>query len=220
MPDVEVWWARVEQARPEFLTDLNDVERERYAAYRRDEDKARFLLGVTLVRRVLGARMSLAPAAVVLDRACADCGRPHGKVRAKDVELSVTHSGDWIGIAVGTAPVGLDVERIAPEHDLDGVARMSLTPEEHQVFEQYEGAARARAFATYWTRKEAVLKASGEGITGVQNVVVSGPEEPAAVIRWDRQAQLTDLTVDDGYAAALAVLSPEPPALHVHQFRV
>lgn len=237
--NVEVWWARIEQARPEFVADLNAVERERYAAYRRDEDKARFLLGVTMVRRLLGARMSLPAASVVLDRACRDCGKPHGKVRAEGVELSVSHSGEWVGLAIGTAPVGLDVERIDPELDVDGVARMSLAPEE--LAELAKASDKPWAFARYWTRKEALLKATGDGIgVGLTTVVVSSPDQLAAVVSWEGRegpAQLVDLGVgepaelvdvsagaptrmDADHLAALAVLSAEPPVVRVNQFRI
>ncbi|MFB6718719.1 4'-phosphopantetheinyl transferase family protein [Kribbella sp. NPDC056345] len=219
MNEVEVWWARVGQARPEFVADLNAVEQQRYAAYRRDADKARFLLGVTMVRRLLGARMSLPSASVVLDRTCPDCGKPHGKVRADGVELSVSHSGDWVGLAIGTAPVGLDVEQIDSRVEVDGVAGMSLAPEE--LAELARAHDKPRAFATYWTRKEALLKATGEGIAGLQSVVVSGPDQPPVVLKWEGGAvQLADLEVGNGYAAALAVLSPEPLNVAVDQFRV
>jgi len=232
--NVEVWWARIDQARPEFGTDLDAIEQQRYTAYRRDEDKARFLLGVTLVRRLLGARMSLPPASVVLDRTCRDCGKPHGKVRAEGIELSVSHSGDWVGLAIGTAPVGLDVEQIDPKLDVDGVARMSLAPEE--LAELAGAADKPRAFARYWTRKEALLKATGDGIAGLQSVVVSAPDQPGAVVRWeghDGPACLLDLPVGrpsdpdhlmhppvGDHLAALAVLTAEPPVVRVNQFRI
>ncbi|GAB3929600.1 4'-phosphopantetheinyl transferase superfamily protein [Kribbella albertanoniae] len=220
--EVEVWWAGIGQARPEFVADLNAVEQERYARYLRDADKARFLLGVTMVRRLLGARMSLPPANVVLDRACRDCGKPHGKVQAEGVELSVSHSGDWVGLAIGTAPVGLDVEQIGSLVDVDGVAGMSLAPEELQELKRYDGIEKARAFTRYWTRKEALLKATGDGIgAGLSTVVVSPPDQPAAVVRWNSgPAQLSDLEIDTNHLAALAVLSAEPPVVRVDQFRV
>ncbi|MFI5728543.1 4'-phosphopantetheinyl transferase family protein [Kribbella sp. NPDC051587] len=222
MNQVEVWWARVEQARPEFLADLNAIEQERYTRYRREADKARFLLGVTMTRRLVGARRSVAPADVVLDRTCRDCGKAHGKVRAEGVELSVSHSGEWVGLAIGTAPVGLDVERVDSAQDVDGVAGMSLAPEELQVLKQYDGAAKARAFTRYWTRKEALLKATGDGISaGLWTVVVSAPDQPAGVVRWDSgPAQLHDLEIDNDHLAALAVLSAEPPVVTQDQFRI
>ncbi|TDD62200.1 4'-phosphopantetheinyl transferase superfamily protein [Kribbella antibiotica] len=225
MNAVEVWWARVDQAQAEFLNDLNAIEQERYARYRRDDDKARFLLGVTLVRRLVGERMSVPPASVVLDRSCRDCGKPHGKVRTAGVELSVSHSGEWVGLAIGTAPVGLDVERIDSRTDVDGVADMTLAPEELQELKRYDGIAKARAFTRYWTRKESLVKATEDGIgAGLCGVVVSSPDQPAAVVRWeghDGPAQLVDVqTPDDDHLAALAVLSAEPPVVHVDQFRI
>jgi 4'-phosphopantetheinyl transferase len=118
-------------------------------------------------------------------------------------------------LAIGTAPVGLDVERVDSAQDVDGVAGMSLAPEELQVLKRYDGAAKARAFTRYWTRKEALLKATGDGIAaGLWTVVVSAPDEPAGVVRWDSgPAQLHDLEIDNDHLAALAVLSAEP--LHV-----
>jgi 4'-phosphopantetheinyl transferase len=81
---VEVWWARTADARPGLAEDLDANEQLRLAAYTREEDRARFLVGCAVVRRVLGIHLLLPPAKVLLDRACTDCGRPHGKVRAID----------------------------------------------------------------------------------------------------------------------------------------
>ncbi|MEU4294147.1 4'-phosphopantetheinyl transferase superfamily protein [Kribbella sp. NPDC026596] len=203
-PVTEVWWARIDQARDEFADDLDEVERGRLAAYLRDEDRARFLLGCTIVRRLLAARF-LSPAAKVrLDRTCPDCGKPHGKVRADGVELSVTHSGDLVGVAIGDHPVGLDVEKIDPGMDVDGVARMALAPEEVQELRRYDGIERVRAFTTYWTRKEAVVKATGDGLrTDLRRVAV-----PDGI-------QLQELAVGPDHRAALAVVCAEPPVVNV-----
>jgi 4'-phosphopantetheinyl transferase len=207
MTTVEVWWGRIEQVRDEFADDLDEVELGRLAAYLRDEDKARFLLGCTMVRRLLAERFSLPAAKVRLDRTCPDCGKPHGKVRAEGAELSVTHSGDLVGVAIGDEPVGLDVEKINPGLDLDGVARMSLSPEELKELERYDGIAKARRFTTYWTRKEAVVKATGDGLrTDLRTVTV-----PDGM-------HLCELSVDPGYAAALAVVGAAPPVVQVFRF--
>ena len=200
---VEVWWARVGAAQDAFVRDLDPVERERLAAYLRVEDRARFLLGVTITRRVLGARFSLLPARIRLDRTCSECGKPHGKVRADGVELSVTHSGEFVGVAFSDQPVGLDVEKVDPGVDVDGVARIALSAEEARELERYDGIAKAQAFTTYWTRKEAVLKATGEGLRGELRAPA-----PAGI-------QVQELEVGADHRAALAVLSAEPPVVRV-----
>ncbi|WP_132152732.1 4'-phosphopantetheinyl transferase family protein [Kribbella antiqua] len=198
MTEVEVWWGRIGQVRDEFAADLDAVERQRLAAYVRDDDKARFLLGCTIVRRLLAARLSLPAASIELTRTCADCGKPHGKVRVDGAELSVTHSGELVGVAVSDHPVGLDVEKVDLGIDVDGLARLSLADEEIATLAKSDD--RARAFTTYWTRKEAVVKATGDGLrTDLRTI--TGP--PAGF-------QLVDLETDTEYVAALAVMAAEP----------
>ncbi|MEV5968343.1 4'-phosphopantetheinyl transferase superfamily protein [Kribbella sp. NPDC051952] len=181
---------------------MDEVERGRLAAYVRDEDKARFLLGATLVRRLLAARFSLPPASIVVNRTCPDCGKPHGKVRTDGAELSVTHAGDLVGVAIGDHPLGLDVEKVDPGIDIDAVARLTLAPEELRDLSQYNGIEKASVFTTYWTRKEAVVKATGDGLrTDLRTVMV--PDG----------THLVELAVPPGYLAALAVMSAAPPVV-------
>jgi 4'-phosphopantetheinyl transferase len=215
MTAVEVWWGRIGQVRDEFAEELDALERQRLEAYVRGEDKARFLLGCTIVRRLLAARLSLPAAKISLDRSCPECGRPHGKVRADGVELSVTHSGDLVGVALHPrTAVGLDVERIDPAIDADAIAGVSLAAVEMRELRRYDGVAKARAFTQYWTRKEAIVKATGNGIrTDLRTVIVSPPDQPAQFLSGG--LQLIDLEVDEDYAAALAVASAEPPVVRM-----
>lgn len=212
---VEVWWARLRDARPELATLLNEAEKGRLAAYARDEDKARFLLGAAIIRRVLGRRFAMAPAAVALDRTCPDCGKPHGKVTTEGMQLSVSHSGDLIAVAFHPrTPVGVDVELVDPSIDADSLATVSLSESEADQLAAIEPAERARAFTQYWTRKEAVVKATGDGIRAdLRKVIVSAPDRPAALLEWPGYGgpvQLVDLPAGRDYAAALAVLSDGP----------
>ncbi|MEV0802982.1 4'-phosphopantetheinyl transferase superfamily protein [Kribbella sp. NPDC050281] len=202
---VDVWWARIDQARDEFATDLDEVERERLAAYTQTDARARFLLGCTMVRRLLAARFSLSAANIRLDRTCPRCGKPHGKVRADGVELSVTHAGDLVGVAIGDRPVGIDVEKVDPHLDVDGLAQVALTPEEIQELNGVDGREKVHAFLTYWTRREAAVKATGEGLPAKPRKITAG-------------IQLQELDVDPDHVAALAVVSAEPPVVRTFRF--
>ncbi|HEU4946396.1 MAG TPA: 4'-phosphopantetheinyl transferase superfamily protein [Kribbella sp.] len=215
---VEIWWAHITDARPGLADDLDADERDRLTAYAHEDDRARFLVGCAVVRRVLASLLSTRPAAVVLDRSCGECGRPHGKVDAIDAEgiqLSVSHSGDLIAVAFhpGT-PVGVDVELIDPAIEINTLATVSLAEVEAKELNLYEPAARARAFTTYWTRKEAIVKATGHGMRAdLREVVVAAPDQPAALRSWpayDGPVELVDLVVEGDYAAAVAVLSADP----------
>jgi 4'-phosphopantetheinyl transferase len=125
-------------------------------------------------------------------------------VSADGVELSITHSGDLVGVAIADVPVGIDVERIDPALDVDVLARMVLTPDEAQELKEYDGLNKIRAFTTYWTRKEAVVKATGEGLrTDLRSV------DPYRAI---------ELVTDPDYRAALAVVSAGPPVVQTFSF--
>ncbi|MGC4943332.1 4'-phosphopantetheinyl transferase family protein [Kribbella sp. DT2] len=214
---IEVWWARLstQPIDPAWITDLDPTERERLAAYVRTEDQNRFLLGCTIVRRLLARRQQLPPASIHLNRRCPDCGRPHGKVHAEGAELSITHSGDLVGVAFHpSTPIGLDVELINPSVDAVALARVSLAPVETDDLVRRPPADRAAAFTTYWTRKEAAIKATGEGIRAdLTKLVVTTPDQPAAVVSWPDHpdpVQLIDVDSAPDYRATLAALTADP----------
>lgn len=208
----QVWWARASDARAAQLALLDPVERGRRERYRRAEDRDRFTVGVALSRTVLGARLGIAPARVGLDRTCPTCGEPHGRpVVAGDgaPRISVSHSGDRVALAVcAGAEVGVDVERVG-ERDL----AIALTASERAAL-----AGRPAAdLIALWTRKEALLKATGDGLN-VEPSTVEIADPPALAAFPARPelvgaVQLVDLDPGEGYRAALAVLSAAPVAV-------
>jgi len=206
-----VWWARRQDAGPGLAGLLDETERQRWAGYRRDQDRERFVVGCALAKAVAaGAGYGEHPARIALDRTCPRCGKPHGKprIRGGDLELSVSHSGDLIAVAAArVTPVGVDVER---RRDRPGgqeaLERYVLSEDEREAF------GGGRAFLVAWTRKEAVTKATGDGLrVSFRDVVVSPPGEPPRLLSWPypgppEDVSLFDLDAPDGYAAALAVL--------------
>ena len=215
-----VWWARRQDAGPRLAALLDEVERERWAAYRRDADRARFVVGCALAKTVVAAYTGQRPAQVSLDRACRQCGKPHGKpaVRGGGPELSVSHSGDLVAVAVATATVGVDVEQLdGRERELGGgdpaeLARLVLAEEERATLAAVDPEGRARAFLVAWTRKEAVTKAWGDGLrVPFGDVVVAADLAVPRVTAWPypqdpQRVSLLDLDPGPGYVAALAVL--------------
>ncbi|RBY79061.1 4-phosphopantetheinyl transferase [Blastococcus sp. TF02-09] len=215
----QLWWARTTDVGPEHDALLDEDELRRRARLRTAGDRQRATTGMALARVLLGIHAGRPGGRLRVDRTCPRCGEPHGKPRLPDVpdlHHSVAHSGGWVAVAVRRgAPVGVDVEGVgswtaAELHDL---ALVVLAPEERAVLAGTPAAARAAAFATYWTRKEAVVKATGAGLLApLDELVVSPPSAPPRVLRWPGSGAAPPIlhAVDPpaGCAAALALAGP------------
>jgi 4'-phosphopantetheinyl transferase len=216
----DVWWANRGDASPGLADLLDQAERQRWTAYRRDEDRERFLVGCALAKTVIAAYTGQRPADVAFDRTCAQCGKPHGKpvIRGGGLEHSVAHSGDLIVVAVAAAPIGVDVEQLEgrPRRlgggDLEALARLVLADSERAALAAVHPSAQDRTFLVAWTRKEAVTKAMGDGL-GVPfgDVVIAGARGAPRLAAWPysqppQRVSLIDLEADTGYVAALAVI--------------
>jgi 4'-phosphopantetheinyl transferase len=214
----EVWWARRQDAAPSLAGLLDQAERERWAAYRRDADRERFLVGCALAKTVIAACTGRRPVQVNFDRTCGQCGKPHGKpvVSGGNLEFSVAHSGDVVAVAVAAAPVGVDVEqlegrpRVLGGGDPTTLARVVLAEQERAALAAVHPSGRAHAFLVAWTRKEAVTKAKGDGLRVPFGAVVVATDAPR-LVAWPypqdpRGVSLFDLDAPPGYVAALAVL--------------
>ena len=222
LPDgtADVWWARKLDAPDRYAGLLDDTERERLARYRSTEDQQRFLTGCALAKTALAHYTGRPAAAIRFDRTCAQCGRPHGKpVLAGDGPAhSVSHSGDLVAVAVARDPVGVDVEQLDSRRrgraatDPEALARMVLSGEEQQALAAIRPSGRAHEFLVAWTRKEAVTKATGDGLNiAFSDVVVAADHGPPRVLSWPypqdpARVSLRDLDAEPGYVAALAVI--------------
>lgn len=224
VPDgtADVWWARRRDASARHAALLDEAERRRWATFRRDEDRERFLTGCVLAKTALARYTGQRPADIRFDRTCARCGQPHGKpvIAGGGPAHSVAHSGDLVAVAVAGAPVGVDVEQadgrphlLGGDGDPEALARLALAPAEQAVLAAVPRSGRARAFLVAWTRKEAVTKATGDGLrAGFNQVVVAADGGPPRLVSWPgprppQGVSLLDLDVPDtGYVAALAVI--------------
>ncbi|MGW4520268.1 4'-phosphopantetheinyl transferase family protein [Amycolatopsis sp. NPDC004378] len=216
--EIVVRWSSPLPAEERFLRLLDDVEQGRFEAYRQDADKRRFLTGRVLAKTVAAERLGLAVESVKFDATCEDCGKPHGRPRVPgaDLTLSISHSGELIGVAATpSVPVGLDVETAGRRAD-DGLIEYALSPAEAAHLTGLGAEEKAAAFFVYWTRKEAVMKATGRGLRiPLKSITFSRFDERPRLLASDDAAldpaktRLADLKAADGYRAAIAVLTTE-----------
>lgn len=217
----DVWWAAPAPATPRLLALLDHAERERYGNYRREVDQLRFLTGRTLIRAVAARWLGVEPEAVKLDSSCYDCGKPHGKpkvVAAGAPEVSISHSGGKVALAVVDGPpVGVDVEEIR-DANVAELARIAFSTAEREAFGRVPEPALRAAFFTYWARKEAVVKATGRGMSVAMSAfTLSAHDAPPAVLTSaapevdPASVRMADLDAGEDYRASLAVFSDEAP---------
>lgn len=208
-PTCAIWWARLSALRPAHLAVLDAVERGRRDGYLHGADRDRFTLGAVLLRFAAGRELGVAPERVSVRRDCARCGRPHGRplLAAADLFVSVAHSGDLVAVAVTRAgPVGVDVERRA------GCDHARLAPAVLTAREARDGLDEA-SFLRCWTRKEAALKSTGDGLAVPMTAVgVGAPDDPPRLLTYPGRdpagATLRDAAPMAGYAAAVSVWRP------------
>ncbi|QYN23309.1 4'-phosphopantetheinyl transferase superfamily protein [Amycolatopsis sp. DSM 110486] len=218
MTQIVVRWSEPLEAEDRFLRLLDELERGRFEAYRLELDKRRFLTGRVLAKTLTAARLGVPVESVVFDATCEDCGKPHGRPRVpgSDLTLSISHSGQLIGVAATDGvPVGLDVETSSRRAD-KSLIEYALSPAEQQAVAELPEASRSAAFFVYWTRKEAVMKATGKGLKiPLQSITFSPYDAPAELVSSGDPAldpartRLADLKAAEGHRAAVAALTTE-----------
>jgi 4'-phosphopantetheinyl transferase len=130
----------------------------------RDDDRRRFLAGRALTRSVLGGYLGCPPTEISL--AVTAFGKPYMcPAGGPDLRFNLSHSGSLVALAVSIRDeVGIDVEA-APPGNADELVSIVLSETERRAFERLQSALRPAAFLRCWTRKEALVKASGIGLS-------------------------------------------------------
>ncbi len=162
MGEVSLWAATLDELRhsaQDYALLLDRREKERLDRFRFDTDKERFLLGHGFLRAVLGRYLGLPPQDIRFER-----GR-FGKPFIADMPISfnLSDTKDAVAIAVSAVrDLGVDIETMSRTVDHKAVGAHYFSAEEVASIES--AADDKRRFLEFWTRKEAVLKASGVGI--------------------------------------------------------
>jgi 4'-phosphopantetheinyl transferase len=226
---VNVWWARRSPDRAisdRAASDFTREERVRLASLRQASDRHTYLAAHSLLRHALSVYTGVATQRIGLRFQCVTCGGQHGKPYVPGgPHFSLAHAGDVILIAVTKAgPVGIDVEQVGAT-SFAGFDAVALSSAERTRVAETPAAVRARARTNWWVRKEAVLKATGHGLTiDPAHLEVSGPDEDARLTGWSaaepapEDVKMADLTLPQSASpeeclACIAVLSRAP--MHV-----
>jgi 4'-phosphopantetheinyl transferase len=215
---VDVWHIGLDRPAPDvarLTATLSADELERAERFAFPELQRRFIVARATLREILGRYTGTAPDRVRF--VYGSRGKPFlGRPASGGIQFNLAHSADTALCAVTAAgAVGVDVERLRAV-DLPGLAERCFSVCERTELAGVSAARREAAFFAAWTRKEAYVKALGDGLAAPLDRfdVTLAPGEPAALlaIDGDRRAAsrwtLLDLEVGDGLAGAVAVAAP------------
>lgn len=193
---------------------LSPNEQERADRFRFDRHRNRFIAARAQLRQVLGAYLQTNPAALTFSAGPNDKPLLGGSFKESGLHFNLTHSEDVALVAVTRiGEVGIDVERIRPIKDVTELVARFFSIRESELFQKLPAEVKPTAFFNLWTRKEAMLKATGEGITrSLKQVEVSFlPEDSTRVLLIAGDSEkashwtLTHLNPRPGFVGALAI---------------
>jgi 4'-phosphopantetheinyl transferase len=197
---------------------LDAAERTRAGRFVFERHRRWYTAARTVLRRVLGGYLGLAPEAVPIG--LEELGRPFvvGTAGARaPIDFNLSHSDSLALLAVGRrAPLGTDVELVRSMNDTLALAERNYTGDEIDDVANAAGEARDAAFFTCWTRKEAVLKSTGVGLTVAPRRVYVGARPRTSELQFVSSAgsvplRLQSLQVREGALGACAM----PPEVRI-----
>jgi 4'-phosphopantetheinyl transferase len=215
--DVHVWRASLESAvreAPHLTRILSEDELQRASRFHFARDRAQFIFARATLRTILSSYLSIEPARIRFDYGS------HGKPGLLDpptsgaVCFNVSHCNALALYAVTrNRRVGIDVERLIYNFPYEDIAARFFSPHENIELSEMPPEKKCRAFFSCWTRKEAYVKARGEGLSiPLHGFHVSvDPRQRICGLRIDgaseetRRWSMRSLDVGPSHAAALVV---------------
>jgi len=204
-------------------------ELKRADVFRFERHRSRFTVARGILRLLLGSYLGIEPDRVgfVYGRqGKPSLGERHLPADGLGLRFNVSHSGTLALYGfVQCHEIGVDIERFRGLSDMMSIARRSFAPGEYACLKAAAQSQRQALFFSCWTRKEAYIKAVGDGLSlSLDSFEVTMSEtDPARIIRIDGETEpqrlwrLVAVPVMPGVAAAVCV---QPGNLLLRTFRL
>jgi 4'-phosphopantetheinyl transferase len=215
--DIHVWRADLDLPIIGFqklYQTLSVDEKKRAERFYFEKDRRRFIAGRGTLRTILGCYLNVEPSRLQF------CYGKNGKPHLADtfgnavIHFNISQSEGLALYAFSRGyEIGVDIERIRDIPEMDQIAERFFSEGENSIFRALPESKKKEAFFNCWVRKEAFIKAKGDGLGfGLDHFEVSlAPGEPAALLsttgdpieasRWS----LRELDLWPTFIAALAV---------------
>ncbi|WP_341731080.1 4'-phosphopantetheinyl transferase superfamily protein [Microcoleus sp. EPA2] len=201
--DIHIW--RVNLDRPpspiqNLAQTLCDSELQRAERFRFDRDKNHFIVGRGALRAILSRYLKVDPNLV--EFSYGPCGKPEIAANLDStLSFNLSHSqGLALYALTRSRQIGVDIEKIRPVPQMESIAERFFSPQENTAFKTVSAEEKLAAFFNCWTRKEAYIKAIGDGLSfPLHRFSVSlTPGEPARLLDVELDA------LGDSFAARTA----------------
>jgi 4'-phosphopantetheinyl transferase len=229
VPELDVYFSNPATWSDGDIADARSVlspdERARAARFRFERDHRLYVAAHSMLRRALAERLSVAPLALEFDHNA--YGRPElGGAHARALRFSLSHSHGMALCAITRErDIGVDVEPIERELPL-GVAERCFAPFELADVLGLSAGERGARFFTYWTLKEAYVKARGVGLSLPVARIAFVVSEGSVEFRPDAEIEpsasdwcFRSFRVADTHQAALALRGSAPFSVRTHRVR-
>ena len=196
--DIHVWLFHVNTTAPaikRFYPLLNAAEKERSERFVHFMHRKRFIAAHGFMRSVLALYTQQAAETLEFDKG------EHGKpflIHNTHLHFNLSHSQDIAMLAVATQDIGIDVECINRKNDWQKIIERFFTASEQKKILSLDESLQQRAFFEVWTRKEAHMKVTGQGLfLAPGQFTVSVPPEPAELLALNNKQDVKQWTMFD-----------------------
>ena len=215
--EIHLWRASLDQSVSQLhrlRQTLSSDERMRAERFRFEQDRKHFVAGRGILRMILGRYLNVEPDRMQF------CYGKHGKPELSDAlgkRNILFNMSDSEGLALyaftRSHEIGVDIESIREISEMDQIAQSFFSSGENAVFCSIPNGKKKEAFFNCWTRKEAFIKAIGEGFSQpLDKFEVSlVPGESAKLLKIEGDSMrasrwsIQELKPASGFAAAFAV---------------
>jgi 4'-phosphopantetheinyl transferase len=213
--DVHLWRVDLETIRAEearWQSVLSEDEGKRAARFHFSADRQRFTAARAWLRMILGAYLQAQPEELRFTYSAKEKPTLAPPFAESALQFNLSHSG---GVALYTVTreqeIGVDIEEVRTNSDLEGIAKRFFSAAEQQQLEGFHGEEKVQAFFRCWTRKEAYIKATGDGLSlplrqfdvsleaGSSHALLATRPDPSEAAQW----RLCEVPAGEGYAAAI-----------------
>ena len=181
--------------------DYDELKRSERFAF--EKDRNQFITAHGMLRNILSRYMDFSPSQIQFKRT--SNGKPYVHFPTTFIKFNISHSENLILIALADHEIGIDLEKVKDSFEYNELSKTYFS--HHEQKEITSSPLPKKTFYKLWTRKEAVLKASGIGITDeLKNIEICFSENNASL---SNDFYVSTFPVENSYAS-IACLANKP----------